>query len=188
MRRVVVFNQLSLDGYFVDAKGDMSWAHNAKPDRDWDGFVASNAQGGGLLVFGRITYELMANYWPTPMAAKNNPIVAKRMNELPKLVFSRTMKRADWENTRLVNEGLEAEIRRLKAEAGPDLVIMGSGSLVSRLTQEGLIDEYQFVLIPLVLGAGRTMFEGVTDKKVLKLTTTRAFENGNVLLCYEPRA
>ena len=89
MRKLIVFNMVSLDGFFVDGKGDMSWAH--KQDAEWNTFVSGNASGSGVLVFGRITYQLMASYWPTPMALQNSPAVAKGMNEMPKIVFSRTL-------------------------------------------------------------------------------------------------
>ena len=186
MRRLVVFNQVSLDGYFVDMNGDMSWAHNVNKDEAWDAFVAANASAGGLLVFGRITYELMTGYWPTPLAIQNDPIVAERMNNLPKVVFSRTLDKASWNNTKLVKDGMAAEMRKMKNEPGNDMAIMGSGSIVLQLTQERLIDEYQIVVIPVVLGKGRTMFDGIKEKLTLKLTKTRTFGNGNVLLCYEP--
>jgi dihydrofolate reductase len=80
MRGLIVFNHVSLDGYFVDKKGDMRWAH--KQDPEWNEFVAANARGGGVLLFGRVTYEMMASYWPTPMAAQNSPAVAEHMNNL----------------------------------------------------------------------------------------------------------
>jgi dihydrofolate reductase len=188
MRKLIVFNNVSLDGYFVDGNGDMSWAHNATKDEEWDAFVAGNADSGGLLVFGRITYQLMAGYWPTPAAIRNNPLVAEGMNRLPKVVFSRTLDKATWNNTQLIKEGMAAEIRRMKNESGIDMVIMGSGSLVSQLTQDRLIDEYQFVVVPVVLGGGRTLFEGIKGKLSLKLTHTRTFVNGNVLLWYRPAA
>lgn len=184
MRKLVVFNQVSLDGYFVDRYGDMSWAH--KSDAEWRAFVEENASGGGELLFGRITYELMVSYWPTPYARENDPIVAERMNNLPKAVFSRTMDNASWNNTKLVKGDMAAEIRKMKKEPGKDMVIFGSGSIVSQLAQAGLIDEYQMVVNPVVLGKGRTMFEGIKEKLTLKLTKTRTFGNGNVLLCYEP--
>jgi dihydrofolate reductase len=188
MRKLVVFNQVSLDGFFVDMNGEMSWAHNVTKDEEWDAFVAGNARAGGLLVFGRITYELMKSYWPTSLAIQNDPIVAERMNSLPKVVFSRTLDKASWNNTKLVKDGMAAEIRKMKNEPGNDMAIMGSGSIVSQLTQERLIDEYQIVVIPVVLGKGRTMFDGIKEKLSLKLTKTRTFGNGNVLLCYEPMA
>jgi len=186
MNKLIVFNQVSLDGYFVDMHGDMRWAHNAYKDEEWDAFVTANASGGGLLVFGRITYDLMKSYWPTPFAFQNNPLVAERMNNLPKVVFSRTLDTASWNNTKLVKEGMAAEIRKMKNESGIDMAIMGSGSIVSQLTQEHLIDEYQIVMIPVVLGKGRTMFDGIKDRLSMTLTKTRAFANGNVLLCYVP--
>jgi dihydrofolate reductase len=188
MRKLVVFNQVSLDGYFVDASGDMRWAHQGRPDKEWSEFVAGNASGGGVLLFGRITYELMASYWPTPVALKNDPDVAERMNNLEKMVFSRTLDKALWNNTRLVKGGLAAEVRQMKQETGPDIAILGSGSIVSQLAPENLIDEFQIVINPIVLGSGRTMFDGVKERLSLRRTKTRTFSNGNVLLCYEPDA
>ena len=188
MRKLTVFNSTSLDGYFADARSDMSFAHNAHPDREWDAFGEGNASGGGGLVFGRITYELMASFWPTPQAAQQMPAVAERMNSLSKVVFSRTLQRVTWNNTRLAQGSLVDEIRRLKGEPGGDLAILGSGSLVAQLTQHRLIDEYQIVVIPVALGQGRTLFAGVGEPVSLRLVRTRAFSNGNVLLCYEPQA
>jgi dihydrofolate reductase len=186
MRRLLVFNMVSLDGFFVDRQGDMSWAH--KSDAEWNAFAGENASGNGVLVFGRITYELMASYWPTPMALQNSPVVAKGMNDMPKIVFSRTLESASWSNTKLVKGDLAAEVRKLKKEPGPDMVILGSGSIVSQLAQQNLIDEYQIALSPIVLGNGRTMFEGVKEKLNLKLTKSRTFGNGTVFACYQPGA
>lgn len=186
MRRIVVFNQVTLDGYIADVNGDMSWAH--KQDAEWNAFVAGNAKGECVLVFGRITYEMMASWWPTPQAMKSMPVVAERMNNLPKVVFSRTLDQASWNNTKLVKDSMVAELRRMKEEPGPDVVIFGSGTVVSQLAQEGLIDEYQIVVNPVVLGKGKSMFDGIKEKLTLKLTKTRTFGNGNVLLCYEPVA
>ncbi len=186
MRKLIVFNHVSLDGYFVDANGEMRFAHTKSPDAEWDAFVEGNARGGGMLLFGRITYELMAGFWPTPAAAAAMPLVAERMNALSKVVFSRTLDSASWQNTRVVKGDLPVEIRKMKKEMGEDMVIFGSGSIVSQLTPHGLIDEYQIVVNPVVLGKGRTMFDGIQEKVPLKLTSTRAFGNGNALLCYEP--
>jgi dihydrofolate reductase len=186
MRHLSVFNQISLDGYFSGEKGDISWA-KANHDTDWKNFVNDNANRGGVFLFGRVTYELMKSYWPTPEAMKNDPIVAGRMNNQPKIVFSRTLSKASWNNTTLVKGDLVSEVRRMKNEPGEHMVIMGSGSIVAQLTQAGLIDEYQFVLVPVVLGKGKTMFEGLEDRKNLELTRTRTFSEGNVLLGYEPK-
>jgi dihydrofolate reductase len=183
MRKLAVFNSVTLDGYFVDTKGDMTWAH--KDDPEWNGFVAGNASGEAVLVFGRVTYEMMASWWPTPQALQSMPVVAERMNSLQKVVFSRTLDRASWSNTTLVKGDMVAAIRQMKREPGNDLVILGSGSIVAQLAQEGLIDEFQIALNPIALGAGRTMFAGVKERLRLRLTQTRSFANGNVFLRYE---
>jgi dihydrofolate reductase len=188
MRRLISFTQVTLDGYFTGRNGDLGWAHEGHQDAEWNAFVAENASGGGQLLFGRITYELMVSYWPTPAARENDPVVAERMNSLPKVVFSRTLDKASWSNTRLLKGDLATEVRKLKREPGDGMVILGSGSIVSQLAQAGLIDEYQIVVKPVALGEGRTMFEGIKQKLSVKLAKTRAFTNGNVLLCYEPRA
>jgi dihydrofolate reductase len=186
MRKLSVYNGVTLDGYFAGVNGDFSWAHRQDPE--FLEFVEGNAKGGGELLFGRITYELMASYWPTPLAIKNDPVVAARMNDLPKVVFSRTLDRASWNNTELVKDGMAAAIRKMKNEPGKDMVIFGSGSIIAQLAAERLIDEYQIVLNPVALGAGRTMFDGIKEKLDLKLTKSRTFRNGNVFLCYEPIA
>lgn len=186
MRRLVVFNNVTLDGYFTDKKGDMSWAHRGQQDEEWNAFVEGNAKGEGELVFGRVTYELMASFWPTPLAAQVEPVVAGRMNQMPKVVFSRTLDKAAWSNTKLVKGDVVAELRKMKQEPGGDMTILGSGSLVAQLARAGLVDEYQLVVNPIALGQGRTLFEGLEEKLTLKPIQTRAFGNGNVLLCYVP--
>lgn len=183
MRKLVVFNQVSMDGFIADIYGDMSWAH--QDDAEWNEFVAGNASHGSQLVLGRLTYELMASFWPTPQAAATMPVVAEHMNNLPKLVFSRTVTEPVWQNTRLVKDDIVAEMRRMKEMPGGDMTILGSGSIVSQLAQAGLIDEYQLVVNPVVLGQGRSMFGTVQEKLRLKQTKTRTFGNGNVLLCFE---
>lgn len=183
MRKVVVFNHVTLDGYFVDGNGDMSWAHGNDPE--WLAFTAENAKGECVFVFGRVTYEMMASWWPTPAALQSMPAVAEPMNRLPKVVFSRTLKQVSWNNTTLVNGDVAPAIRTMKQQSGNDLLIMGSGSIVSQLAQEGLIDEYQFALNPIALGQGRTIFAGLREKLSFKLTQSRAFANGNVFLRYE---
>ena len=186
MPKLVVYTSVSLDGYFTDANGDMNWAH--KHDPEWQAFVSENASGGGQLLFGRVTYDLMASFWPTALAAQSNPVVVERMNNLRKFVFSRTLDHVTWNNTTLLKGDLAAEVRKLKQEPGPDIVVMGSGSIVAQLAEAGLIDEYQIVLNPIVVGDGRTMFEGVKRKLPMKLARSRAFGNGNVVLFYEPAA
>jgi dihydrofolate reductase len=182
MANVLVFNSVSLDGFFTDASGDMSWAH--KNDPEWNDFTRGNAKGESTLLFGRKTYEMMAGFWPSPQAKQTFPEVADAMNRQPKVVFSRTLDKASWSNTRLVKNDLPEEVRKMKQKVS-DIVVLGSGTIVAQLTEEGLVDQYQVIVNPIVLGKGRTMFEGVTRKVNLKLTNERRFKNGNVLLTYE---
>jgi dihydrofolate reductase len=184
VRKLYVFNNISLDGYFTDKNGDMSWAH--RPDAEFNEFTQNNAKGGGVLLFGRVTYDLMIKFWPTPMAMQSNPIVAERINGAEKIVFSNTMDKASWNNTKIVKGDIVAAMRKLKEQPGDNMVIMGSGSLVSQFTEAGLIDEFQFVLCPIILGTGRTLFERVTTRPILKRTDSRSFKNGNMFLRYEP--
>jgi dihydrofolate reductase len=186
MPKLIVFNHVSLDGYFVDANNQMSWAKNHVDD-EWNSFMTENAKGGGVLLFGRVTYEMMASYWPTEAALQSMPEVAKQMNNLPKVVFSRTLDKATWNNTKLIKNNLIDEVKKMKAGDGDGMALMGSGTIVSQLTQANLIDEFQVVVNPVILGKGRTMFEG-DDVKQLRLTNTRTFKNGNVFVCYEPKS
>jgi dihydrofolate reductase len=185
MRRLMMFNNVTLDGFFTDRKGSTQWAHE-RQDEELKEFTSSNASQEGALVFGRITYEEMVDFWPTPEAHRKLPAVAKGMNEMAKFVFSKTLEAVTWNNTTLLNGDPVTEVRRLKKESGPDLVIMGSGSLVSPLAAAGLIDEYQFMVHPVVLGEGRTLFEGGAKQIRFKRTSARNFKNGNVFVCYQP--
>jgi len=183
MGKLNVFNLVTVDGYFAGEDGDISW-HNV--DEEFQELANQNSNSGNILLFGRVTYELMAGFWPTPEAIRTDPIVAKGMNRAEKIVFSRTLDKAEWNNTRLVKNDLLAEVRKLKQQPAKNLTVLGSGSIVSQLAQAGLIDEYEILLNPVILGKGKTMFEGVRDRLYLKLISTRTFGNGNVLLRYEP--
>ena len=185
MPKLLVFNSVTVDGYFSGLNGDISWAHKDRQDAEWNAFVSGNASSEGTLLLGRITYDLMASYWPTTTAMQNDPEVAAGMNNARKVVFSRTLDKASWKNTKLVKDRIADEVRRMKQAPGNDMAILGSGSIVSQLTQEGLIDEYQFVVNPIALGKGKILFEGITNKLNLKLLKTRTFQNGNVLMVYE---
>ncbi len=186
VRKLHCFIQVTLDGYFAGPNGDLSWAHKDPGDTEWNAFVEGNARGGGTLVFGRLTYEMMAGYWPTPLAAQHNPVVAERMNAMTKIVFSLTLDDVSWANTTLVKGDPAAEMRKLKETAGDDMTILGSGSIVARLAEHKLIDALQIVVCPLVLGNGKRLFAGEHDRLDLTLLNTRAFGNGSVLLNYAP--
>ena len=185
MPTLSAFLNLTLDGYFAGPKGEVDWAHRAGKDPEWNAFVAENAKSGGTLLLGRKTYEIMVSYWPTAEAKKNDPVVAEGMNSAPKVVFSRSLDQSPWSNTKVMKGDLATEVRKLKQGANSDITILGSGSIVSQLTQAGLIDEYQLVLNPVIIGRGKSLFPDVTGIKTLRLNSTRAFGNGNVVLCYE---
>src|SRR4051812_27122517 len=132
MRKLLVFNNVSVDGFFVDAQGDMTWAH--RHDEEWNAFASGNAGGDAEMLFGRLTYQMMAAFWPTPQAAQMLPAVAAGMNAMHKIVFSRTLETVSWHNTTLLRGDPASEMRELKRQPGPDIVILGSGSIVSQLT------------------------------------------------------
>ncbi|HUI44464.1 MAG TPA: dihydrofolate reductase family protein [Nitrospirota bacterium] len=183
MRRVIVFNFVTLNGYFEGPKRDISWHEH---DAETSEYAVEGLNAGNTLLFGRVTYELMASYWPTPNAINNNPIVAEGMNNAEKIVFSRTLEKAEWKNTRLVKDNIEEEIKKMKQQSGKNMTLLGSGSIVTQFAQQGLIDEYQIMVDPVALGDGTPIFKGIKHRLDLKLTTTRTFRNGSVLLCYQP--
>lgn len=183
MRQLAVFNNVSIDGWYADAQGSVAWAYGHS-DPEFDAFVAGSSGGGDTLLLGRVTYEMMAGWWPTPAGRAMNPAVAEHMGRLRKVVFSRTMTEASWENTTVVRDDLVGTVRRLKAEQGGDMTILGSGSVVAQLAGAGLVDTYQLVVNPVVLGAGRSMFTGLDAPITLHPTECRTFAGGKVLLCY----
>jgi dihydrofolate reductase len=183
MRKLFVFNLVTLDGYFEGPNRDISW-HNV--DAEFNEYAIDMLDSVDTLLFGRVTYDLMAGFWPTPDAIKNDPIVAEKMNSLPKIVFSRTLTKVEWHNTRLVKDNIEEEIKKMKTKPGKDMVLLGSGIIMSVLAQSGLIDEYRIMVNPVVLGNGNPLFKGIRDRLKLKLLTTRTFKSGNVLLYYQP--
>jgi dihydrofolate reductase len=189
MQKLIVFNNISLDGYFVDRDDKMDWAHPVNNDEEWNAFTnenANNAKNGGNLLFGRITFELMEMFWPTQMAIDQMPQIAEGMKRANKIVVSNTRNKSKWENTSFINGNLEEEVIKLKTESNKGIVVMGSGSIVYQLTESKLIDEYQFIICPIIIGGGRTLFNDLSYKQDLELINSRTFKNGNVLLCYKP--
>jgi dihydrofolate reductase len=183
LRKVILFMLISLDGYFEGPNHNIDW-HNV--DEEFNQFSNAQLQSTDLLLFGRVTYELMAGFWPTAAAARDDPITAAAMNRLPKVVFSRTLDHVNWQNTRLVKENIVEEVMRLKDEPGKDIFIFGSSDLSVTLLQHGLIDEFRLLVNPLVLGAGTSLFHGIQAPLHLRLLSTQTFKNGNVLLVYHP--
>lgn len=184
MRKLTVFNFITLNGYYKGANEDISWhSHEGEEEQE---FSSKSAQSGNTLLFGRTTYEMMASFWPTPMAAEAYPGVAKGMNESEKIVFSNTLEKADWENTTIMKGDVVEQIRQLKKQPGSDMAILGSGTILTQFAEAGLIDQFQFLIVPVVMGSGTSVFEAIGHNLKLKLTDSRTFKSGTVLLTYEP--
>ena len=182
MRQLHVFESISVDGYFTDAGGDSGWTHAGRQDPEFIAWVSGNASSGGELLFGRKTYQMMEAFWPTPMAAEQMPEVAKGMNAAKKYVASRTIQ-PTWHNTHLLQGDLVEAVRGLKASDGPSITVLGSGSVAAQLGEARLVDQYQFVIIPVALGRGRTVFSKGCE---LRLVDQRVFRCGNVVVTYAP--
>src|SRR3989304_2541406 len=184
MRKLFAFNMVSLDGFFEGPNRDINW-HNV--DDEFNQFAIEQTSTVDTILFGRVTYELMAGYWPTPAATTDDPVIADLMNRLPKIVFSRTLQKAEWNNTRLIKDHIAEEITILKQQPGKDLALFGSANLLSTLIQMGLIDEHRIIVNPIVLGSGTPLYQGLKEKLNLKLLKTKTFRNANVLLYYQQR-
>lgn len=181
MRNLILFNMVTLDGFFEGPGSDISW-HNV--DEEFNTLAEEQIHSVEAILFGRVTYDMMASYWPSPEAISSDPVIANLMNTWPKIVFSRTLKQAVWNNTRLVNGEAVDEIIKLKQQPGKDLIIFGSANLAASLTRAGLIDEYRLMVNPVILGAGVPLFQNVDNPINLKLSQSRVFQNGNVSLYY----
>lgn len=183
-RRLFIFNMISIDGYFQGPGCDISW-HNV--DAEYNDHAIEMLESVDRLLFGRITWELMASYWPTESAIKNDPVVAALMNKLPKYVCSRTLQKVEWQNSLLVREPCLDTIRSWKAEEGRDIAVLGSSRLCLGLLDAGLVDELRLMVAPVLLGKGNSIFEGLSRKLNLTLMSQQNFASGNVLLRYKPR-
>jgi len=182
MSKLIVYNFVTLNGYFKGANEDISWAR--KGSNEESDFAADNLKTGNILLFGRVTYEMMEKYWPTPEAQKNDPIVAEGMNEAEKIVFSNTLKNANWKNTRIIKNDIVEEVKKLKKLNGKDMVLLGSGTIVNQFAEEGLIDEYQIMIYPVVIEKGTSLLKDIHKDLALTLVNSRVFKSGAVFLHY----
>lgn len=182
MRKIIVSNYITIDGFFAGLNGELDWF---VWDDEMAKFSIDQLKTMDAILLGRVTYQLFAGYWPTPAAFKENPIIAPMMNDLPKIVFSNTLDRVEWNNSRLVRENIAEEVSKLKQQPGKDMVIFGSGSIVSALTRLGLIDVYRLIVNPVILGRGKPLFKGLDDMLKLRLLSAKALGSGNVILEYE---
>ncbi len=183
MAKLTAFNFLTLNGYYKGENGDISWHRHGGEEGEYS---ADSLASNNILVFGRVTYEMMAGYWPTDMARTNDPVVAKGMNDADKIVFSKTLRKADWKNTRIVNGDAVKSFRTLKANSDRDMTILGSGSLIGPLAEAGLIDGFEFMIDPVAIPSGTSIFYNTRHTIDLRLVGSRLFSSGVMLLSYEP--
>ena len=173
---------VSLDGFFEGEDHDLSW-HNV--DSEFNNFAVKQLDETDTLVFDGRTYQMMADFWLSDIARKTDPQTATRMNKLHKIVFSRTLHEAGWNNTELHKDNVVSVIRAVKSKLGNDIAVLGSSNLSLTLIKEKLLDEIRIMVNPVVLGQGKLLFSGINMSIELKLTDERAFESGNVLLTYK---
>ncbi len=178
MRKVIVSNVASLDGFFESRSKELDWVVT---DAEFFDYAKGLLRTVDTLLFGRATYLHMANYWPTAPVDE----IAGKMNNLPKIVFSKTLQKAEWNNSRLVASNIEEEVSRLKGQPGKDMVIFGSAMLASYLLRWGLVDEYRVILQPVLLGSGSPLFRDITERIRMKLISVRSFGSGVVLASYQ---
>lgn len=192
MQKIVMFNRVSADGYFADEHGGLDWTVS---DDELDDEAASSMPSTGTMLFGRKTYDIFEAFWPhagdeDPHAAgRHNPAIKKMaewINAAPKVVFSKTKKEVTWHNSRLISRFDADEVRKIKADSSQDIMIFGSGSIVSLLSQHRLIDEYRFVVGPLLLGKGQPMLRDMPHGLRLELADVKQYRSGNVQLRYVP--
>jgi dihydrofolate reductase len=182
VRKMFSFMVVTVDGYYEGPNQEfIDWP---TVDEEFDEFSVEQLDEVDTLVFGRVTYEMMAAYWPTPAADEDDPRVAARMNSLAKVVVSRTLDTAEWANTRLISD--TEDVRALKQQPGKDIAILASSDLTVSLLQLGLVDELRIMVSPVVVGAGKSVFVNAGNRISLKLLRVRPFDSGNVLVYYEP--
>jgi dihydrofolate reductase len=182
---------VSLDGYYEGPNHDLSW-HVV--DQEFNRFAADQLRQISTLIFGRVTYQAFEDYWPKaggdPATSKENLEIVRMINNVEKIVFSRTLANVketdDWKNVRLLREAQPEEIKRLKQSSGKDIALFGSNDLATYLLRMGLIDELRIMVNPVVLGKGNALFRGMTDYAKLRLLRTKTFRSGNILHYYRP--
>jgi len=184
MRKIIVSNLITIDGYFEGLNNDLGWFVTGE---DFLEYAAKQLEEVDAILFGRITYEMMASYWPAaPAESGAIAIIKEKMNSLHKVVFSKTLGKAEWNNSVIIKEHITDEIKKLKQQPGKDMVIFGSGTLVSELTSLKLIDEYRLIINPVILGNGNPMFKSINEKIGLQLINTKTLASGSIILYYQP--
>jgi len=197
MRQIVVFDRVSADGYYAASDGNLNWA---VPEPELDKGAAGSLDGADTMLFGRRTYDMFESFWPKALgdeATAPDPHAAGRrntemralaqwINDAAKVVYSRTRPAVSWKNSRLVHEFDPREVAAMKAQPGRNIMVFGSGSIVSLLTEHDLVDEYQLIVNPVLLGGGQALVRGVSAPHRVELIEATTYPSGNVKLRYRP--
>jgi dihydrofolate reductase len=196
VRQILTFHWLSADGYFAGADGDLDWV---VPDEEQAKRAAKDISRFDTVLFGRRTYEIFEAFWPHAVLddagtipdphhpdrrSREHGVIAIALNNMTKLVFSRTLKEVTWKNSRIIRELDPREIENLKQQTGKDMIIFGSGSIVSQLSEHGLIDEYEFAICPILIGSGQQLVKDVSKRLPLVLRDESRLPSGDVMLRY----
>ncbi len=179
MRKVILSMQMTLDGFIEGLGGGTDWSWHVW-DEEMEKYADELIDSADVLLFGRVAYQLLADYW---QAATGE--FAEKMNRIPKIVFSGTLRKTDW-NARLVKENIAEEISKAKQQSGKDLVLLAGADIASTFMKLGLIDEYRIIVNPVVLGSGKPLFKDIRGRMNLKLSKTKTFKCGNLMLYYQP--
>ena len=178
---------VSLDGFIEGPRHELDWFEDGDPE--FERYCHEMLDSVGLALYGRRSYELMLQYWPN---AEKNPrsdadlAFARKMNALPKVVLSRTLESADWSNTSLIKDNVGERIRELKRAPGKPIVAWAGADLVRTLSGLDLVDEYRLIVHPVLLGSGTPFFQGLSERRKLRLSRTTQLGKSLVVLCYEP--
>lgn len=186
MRKLIMWNIITLDGYFEGNKNwDLSF-HEAIWGEELEKLSIEQLKSADYLVFGRVTYEGMAAHWTKAIDGEVVELmeIAELMNKIPKLVFSKTLKSVEWNNSTLIKENASAEIKKIKAQGGKDMYVFGSANLSETFINENLFDEYRIGIAPVILGSGKPLFKQGIASKNLTLISTQQLSNGGVILKY----
>jgi dihydrofolate reductase len=179
MRKVIVSEMVTLDGFFAGPNGEIDW-HIV--DDEFNRYAIELLNTVDTILFGRVTYQLFESCWPvaalSTSISKSDLVIAHKINNMTKIVFSKTLEKVEWKNARLVKEVIPEEITKMKQEPGKDMVIYGSSIIILTFTQLGLIDEYRIIVNPVVLGNGKPLFKDIKDRIDLKLLKTKTLVQG----------
>ncbi|MBE3558931.1 MAG: dihydrofolate reductase [Ktedonobacteraceae bacterium] len=190
MRKIITTTWVTLDGYIAGPAGEMDWVGETF-DEAMGLYEGEVVDGADTLLLGRVTYQSFAGSWPyvpdKPDVSESEKAYARKLNAMRKIVFSRTLESVEWNNSTLRKEVVPEEIKQLKQEPGRDILIYGSASIIQTLTNYGLIDEYQVLVHPLILGGGKPLFHHIQQPVKLKLVDTKRHPSGVVVLFYQPR-